>query len=164
MLFPSNGARVAFPWTRHRSMHEIEEINARWQITADYNRCMYTETQCNTARKTTYLAANSPSPCMFPLKIGYLIFSLQWKYICSFSIDCRTLEDQQGPHALCPTIITEAGVWPGCSWAGSEPPWIRQYTRTDELKEITKGNSLPWQQGLGPQYYVGRESTNSNTT
>lgn len=46
----------------------MEEINTRWQITADYNRFMCMETQCNAARKTTHLAANSPSTCTFPLK------------------------------------------------------------------------------------------------
>lgn len=42
---------------------------------ADYKRCIFRQTQCNIARRTMYLAANSPSPCMFPLKIGYLFFS-----------------------------------------------------------------------------------------
>ena len=91
MQLPSNGARAAFPWTRHRSLHATEEINARWQITAYYHRCMYVETQCSIARKTTHPAANSPSPCNVPFGNRILDFvSLQWKCVCSLSIDCRT--------------------------------------------------------------------------
>lgn len=43
-----------------------------WQITADYNRYMCREAGCNIARNTKYLAATSPFPCVFSLKIGYL--------------------------------------------------------------------------------------------
>lgn len=93
--------------------------------------------------KQRILAANSPSPCMFPLKIGRLIFfSLQGKYICSFSIDCKPLEGQQRPCALRPTVVTETVVRSG--W-GSEPHRVGQRTRIDELKQITEGNSLPQQ-------------------
>lgn len=45
-------------------------------MTANYNRYLYMETDCDAARKTPQLAANSPSPFMFPLRENILLVCL----------------------------------------------------------------------------------------
>lgn len=59
-----------------------------------------------------YLAANSPSPCMFPLKIGYLFFSAFSEKVSAPSV---STVQPQGPQALCPTIVSETVPWSGHS-------------------------------------------------
>lgn len=63
-----------------------------------------------------YLAANSPSPCMFSLKIGYLCFSAFNENVSALSVSVvQPLEYRQGPQALCPTIVSETVAWSGHS-------------------------------------------------